>query len=66
MMPGGQQPPPGPGGNIFNMLNIRNLLPVGTGGADSNVFDLIKDDTFVRKIKKSNYAEEVKKMEGTG
>ena len=72
----GQYPGPGqfPGGggpsfpgapnasNIFQMLNIRNLLPVGQGGVNESVFDLAKDDTFVRKIKKSNYGEIVKKL----
>ena len=62
-MPSGPQPPPS-ADNIFKMLNIRNLLPIGTAGINKNVFDLVKDDTFVKKIKKSNYAETVKKLQG--
>ena len=65
--PGGQFQGPGfpNASNIFQMLNIRNLLPVGEGGATDSVFDLAKDDTFVRKIKKSNYKEIVAKLKGT-
>ena len=54
--PGGQQFPPDPS-SFFNNLNIRNLLPIGQGGDKDSVFDLVQDDTYVRKIKKSNYKE---------
>ena len=63
-MPGGQGGPDA--ASIFKMLNNINLNPVGQGGAKSNIFDLVNDKTFVRKIKKSNYSELAKKMEGTG
>ena len=72
----GQIFPPGPGGSggqqmpmdaqgIFKMLNIRNLTPVATGKLSKNIFDLVGDDTFVRKVKKSNYNEVMKSMENT-
>ena len=63
-MPGGQGGPDA--ASIFKILNIRNLNPVGHGSAKDSVFDLVNNDTFVRKIKKSNYSEIAKKLEGTG
>ena len=72
MMPGGPQGmfPPGPGGQggfsqIFDKLNIQNLLPTKQGDPNQSIFDMVDNDTFVRKIKKSNYSEIVKKLEGT-
>ena len=68
MMPGGPQGmfPPGPGGGgfsqMFDQLNIQNLLPSRQGGPNDSVFDMVDNETFVRKIKKSNYAEIVKRL----
>jgi hypothetical protein len=71
--PGGPGFPGGPGGpqmpmdaqSIFKMLNIRNLTPTASGKASKSIFDLVGDDTFVRKVKKSNYNEIMKSMENT-
>ncbi len=50
---GGGAFPPGPGG-MFGMLS--NLLPAGVAdAANSSVFDVVDKETYVRKIKKSNY-----------
>lgn len=65
MVPGGPQAPSSPM-DFFKQLNIGNLLPIGKGGIKDSVFDLAKDDTFVRKIKKSNYSELVKSLESSG
>jgi len=75
LIPGGQGQtfPPGPGGqqtpmdaqSIFKMLNIRNLKPIATEKGSKSIFDLVGNDTFVRKIKKSNYNEVIKSMEGS-
>ena len=71
MIPGGPQGmfPPGPGGaggggfsQMFDQLNIQNLLPSRQGGPNDSVFDMVDNETFVRKIKKSNYAEIAKKL----
>jgi hypothetical protein len=66
IIPGGTRPFTPDFQNVANILNIRNLLPIGEGSATDSVFDLVKDDTFVRKIKKSSYNEIVAKLEGTG
>ena len=73
LSPQGQIFPPGPGGQqlpldpqaIFKMLNLRNLTPIGTAKASESIFNLIGNDTFVRKVKKSSYNELVKSMEGS-
>ena len=72
MMPGGPQGmfPPGPGGaggaggfgQMFDKLNIQNLLPAKQGGPNESIFDMVDNDTFVRKIKKSNYADIVSRL----
>jgi hypothetical protein len=54
MGPSGPAPPPGP--SAFNIFSLANLLPIGQADAKStSLFDLVGDQTFVRKIKKSNY-----------
>lgn len=64
MGPSGPAPPPGP--SAFNIFSLANLLPVGQADAKStSLFDLVGDETFVRKIKKSNYNEIIKSLEGS-
>jgi hypothetical protein len=54
-VPSGPTPPPGPGG-ILNIMNIANLLPIGQANPqNTSLFDLVGDETFVRKIRKSVY-----------
>lgn len=61
--PQGQIFPSGPGGSqnpmdaqsIFKMLNIMNLTPTSTKKISDSIFDVVDKNTFVRKVKKSNY-----------
>jgi hypothetical protein len=62
-MPGQLPPEPAAPSNWTQML--VNSLPLNSIKAgDQNLLDLVKDDSVVKKIKKSNYAELLKKYEG--
>lgn len=60
--PQGPTMPPMPQG-MFDLSKLVNSLPIGTAKAtDASIFDMIGSDNYVRKIKKSNYADIVKKL----
>lgn len=60
--PQGSIMPPMPQG-MFDLSKLVNSLPIGSAKAtDASIFDMIGSDNYVRKIKKSNYADLVKNL----